>query len=232
MEKGLHFAPIQNKVNEPKLRKDLHEFCRRMGIEWHFRYEPSENFSTIPAFRSKSSWKLPTGHPNSEVFLSSVEKELFEDIGTSLRCSNLSTEEWKAIRSLADDRSMVIKKAGKGSAVVVWERNDYIKKAGKQLGGKVCIRRLTFKEKLLCELVAKSNSSFKELEKMGCISDKILPTNLKRLLLWGNFSLLPKIHKRLENVPGRPIISNCGDPTEKGSEYLDFHLKNIMQNGV
>ena len=96
----------------------------------------------------------------------------------------------------------------------------------------MCIRRLTFKEKLLCELVEKSNSSFKELKKMACISDNALPTNLKRLLLWANFSLLPKIHKRLENVPGRPIISNCGDPTEKGSEYLDFHLKSIMQNGV
>ena len=66
----------------------------------------------------------------------SVEKELCEDIGTSLRYSYLSTEEWKAIRSLADDRSIVIKKADKGSAVVVWERNDYIKEAEKQLGEK------------------------------------------------------------------------------------------------
>ena len=129
LEKGLHFAPIQNKLNEPKLRKDFGEFCRRMGIKWHFRNEPSENFSIIPAFRSKSSWKPPTGHPNPEVSLSSVEKELFEDIGTSLRCSILSTDEWKAIRFLTDDRSIGIKKAGKGSAVVFWERNDYIKEA-------------------------------------------------------------------------------------------------------
>ena len=51
----------------------------------------------------------PAGHPYLKIFLSSVEKEFFEDIGTSLRYSNLSTEEWKAIRSLADDRSIVIK---------------------------------------------------------------------------------------------------------------------------
>ena len=45
------------------------------------------------------------------------------------------------------------------------------------------------------------------------------------------FYLFPKIHKRLENVPGKPIISNCGAPTEKVSEFLNFHLKSIMQNG-
>ena len=30
LEKGLDFAPIKNKVNEPELRKDFDEFCRRM----------------------------------------------------------------------------------------------------------------------------------------------------------------------------------------------------------
>ena len=48
----------------------------------------------------------------------------------------------------------------------------------------------------------------------------------------GKLYLLPKIHKRLSNVPGRPVISNCGTPTEKVSEFLDHHLKAIMQNGL
>ena len=231
LEKGLDFAPVQNKVNEPELRKDFDEFCRQMRIKWHFRNEPSEKFSTIPAFRSKSSWKPTTGHPNLEVFLSSVEKELLEDKGTSLRYSNLSTEEWEAIRSLADDRSIVIKKADKGSAVVVWERNDYIKEAEKQLGDKSVYQKVNFKEKLLCELVDKSNSSFKELKRMGCISDKILKCFTYEFNL-GKFYLLAKIQKSSENVPGRPIISNCGAPTEKASEFLDFHQKSIMQNGT
>ena len=41
---------------------------------------------------------------------------------------------------------------------------------------------------------------------------------------------LPEIHKRLSNVPGRPVISNCGTPTEKVSEFLDFQLKSVMQS--
>ena len=41
----------------------------------------------------------------------------------------------------------------------------------------------------------------------------------------GKLYLLPKIHKRLSNVPGRPVISNCGAPTEKVSEFLDSHMR-------
>ena len=41
--------------------------------------------------------------------------------------------------------------------------------------------------------------------------------------------LLHKIHKRLFNIPSRPVISNCGSPKEKVSEFLDSHLKGIMQ---
>ena len=47
----------------------------------------------------------------------------------------------------------------------------------------------------------------------------------------GKLYLLPKIHKSLENGPGRPVISNCGTPTEKVSEFLDHHLKPVMQSG-
>ena len=43
---------------------------------------------------------------------------------------------------------------------------------------------------------------------------------------------LPKIRKRLFNVPGRPVISCCGTSTEKVSLLLKHHLKAIMQNGL
>ena len=47
----------------------------------------------------------------------------------------------------------------------------------------------------------------------------------------GKLYLLPKIHKRLFNLPGRPVISICRTPTEKVSGFLDHHLKAIMRNG-
>ena len=122
-EKGLDFAPFQRKVNEPELRKD---FCRLMRIKWYFRNEISEGFSEVPAFSPKSSWKPPEGHPNLEVYLSQVENELFSIVDEPIRYSKISKEEWIAMRSLADDRSIVIKKADKGSFIFVWDRNDYV----------------------------------------------------------------------------------------------------------
>ena len=44
--------------------------------------------------------------------------------------------------------------------------------------------------------------------------------------------MLPKIHKRLHDVPGRPVISNCGTPTEKVSEFLDNQPKPPMREGM
>ena len=146
LEKGLDFAPVRNKLNEPELRKGFDKFCQQMRTKWHFRNEPSENVSAIPAFRSKSSWKPPTGHPNLEVFLSSVEKELFEDIVTNLMYSNLSTEEWKAIRSLADDRSIVIKKQTNALMWSFGKEVTILRKPKNNWETKVSIRRLTLKK--------------------------------------------------------------------------------------
>ena len=46
---------------------------------------------------------------------------------------------------------------------------------------------------------------------------------------FGRFYLLPKIHKRLHNVPGRPVISNSGYYTENILAFLEYHLKPIAQ---
>ena len=41
--------------------------------------------------------------------------------------------------------------------------------------------------------------------------------------------MLPKIHKRLHDVAGRPVISNCGYFNENISPFLDFHLQPLAQ---
>ena len=95
LEKGLDFSPVQRSLNEPELRKDFEEFARRMCIKWNFRDEPSEDFSDKPAFRPKSSWKLPPGHPGLELFLSQIEKDIFEDLvkDSTPISSNMTKEE-------------------------------------------------------------------------------------------------------------------------------------------
>ena len=47
----------------------------------------------------------------------------------------------------------------------------------------------------------------------------------------GKMYLSPKIHKTLSDVPWRLVISNCGMPTEKISEFLDYQLNLAVQKG-
>ena len=43
--------------------------------------------------------------------------------------------------------------------------------------------------------------------------------------------MLPKIHIHLPEVPGKPVIPNCGTPTEKLSQFSDGDLKLVLQEG-
>ena len=51
--------------------------------------------------------------------------------------------------ALANDRSIVIKKADKGSCVVVWDRNDYMGEAEKQLSDENIYKDINFKDNIL-----------------------------------------------------------------------------------
>ena len=83
-------------------------------------------------------------------------------------------------------------------------------------------------------MVRDSNAFINDLFHKGLIVKKEREFLTWELLHSPNYAklyLLPKIHKRLSNVPGRPVISNCGAATEKISAFLDLHLKPIMQEG-
>ena len=51
--------------------------------------------------------------------------------------------------SLADDQNLVIKKAGKGLCVVVWDQKHYLMEAEKQLSDKNVCKEVEFNEKLI-----------------------------------------------------------------------------------
>ena len=151
-------------INEPDLRKDFEEFCRRMRTKWNFRNEPSQNCGLVPDFARKSSWKPPSGHPSLEVFLSQVESEHFKDILDSLRYSNLFQEKSREVRSSADDRSIVIKKADK--RCVVCDRWGYIKELEKHLWDSTVYEEINYNKKILSQLVD-SSKYFKKLNSNG-----------------------------------------------------------------
>ena len=57
------------------------------------------------------------------------------------------------MRSLQNDRSVVIKPTYKGSAVVVWDRTDYLKEAERQLSDEKTYEEIRITEKDQAELV-------------------------------------------------------------------------------
>ena len=61
----------------------------------------------------------------------------------------------------------------------------------------------------------------------GYIDEKILKYLIPDSPKPGRFYLLPKIHKA--NNPGRSIVSANGHPTEKISEFVDFHLRQHVE---
>ena len=79
-----------------------------------------------------------------------------------------------------------------------------------------------------------SNKKFSNLKKRSYITEKQLKYfsyEYRKATNFGKLYFLPKIYKRLHNVPGRPVISNCRAPTEKCSKFLGYHLKPLMQKG-
>ena len=72
------------------------------------------------------------------------------------------------------------------------------------------------------------------LERRNIIQEReknYFKSNFKKVTNVGKFYLIPKIHKSLSKVPGRPVISNCGMHTEKNLEFLDHHLQPLMKQG-
>ena len=84
-------------------------------------------FLTADRFRPKSSFNPRNKDVIIETYLSCLEERLLDIEIPSIRFNNLTKEEREALYSLKDDPSIIIKGADKGSVVVVWEREDYLK---------------------------------------------------------------------------------------------------------
>ena len=95
--------------------------------------------------------------------------------------------------------------------------------AEKQLNDKVVYKDVNFDKDLIANLTGKINRLFESL--------KIFLFWVKKTCNLGKLHLLPKINKRLSNVPGRRVISNCGAPTEKVAKFPDSLMQPITRKG-
>ena len=139
---------------------------------------------------------------------------------------NMTSAEFTAKQVLAKDNSIVIKKADKGSAVVIQNRSDYIKEGLRQLSDP------KFYKEVKTNLTTTHNNLVKtEIDRL--IKSKEISDKTGDYLYIDNprtskFYLLPKIHKNVIPPPGRPIVSANSCPTERISQFVDHFIQPIV----
>jgi len=156
-----------------------------------------------------------------------VKEDVENHTPRSPRTHNLSKEERDAFQSLQSNPNIIIKKADKGSAVVLMDLGDYIKEAERQLSD------TDFYIPTDSDLSEKHIKEIEEILKTMVEKDEIdwetfaslCPSSSKNRT--ANFYFLPKIHKK--EVKGRPIISGNGCPTEQISAFVDEHIKGYVK---
>ena len=129
-KKGLKFVPTANKIDQAKLKKELEEYGRKLRLMWHFRND--ERPFSQERFKPKSTFNPRNKDAVIETYLSCLEERLLDIEIPSKRFNNLTKDERNAMYSLKDDKSIIIKGADKGAAVIVWDCEDYQKEARKQ----------------------------------------------------------------------------------------------------
>ena len=230
LNKGLNFVPVGKKSDEFQVRKDAESFFRRARLKAHF-FDSSNSTSDRDVFErlnpSKSNWVPPEGDFASlDLFINKCRRDISNlNFNRKLSYSNLSKDEWTALRNLRNRSDIVIKPADKGGAVVVWRADLYRQEALRQLSD------TNFYCEVEKDLTTHNQKLVKDTVK-SFISDGSLPSTAKHLIVTtprtSHIYFLPKIHK--PNNPGRPIVSACSCPTELISSYLDSLMLPIVQS--
>ena len=224
LSKGFNFVPTSNTINKAKLKTELEALGRILRLKWHFRNE--ENEFDQDQFKPKSSFNPCNKDAAIEIYISSLEEKLMKIEIPMNKYDNLTSKERQDLYDLKNDKNIVIKGADKGSAVVVWDREDCIKEAEKQIGDSDVYEKVPDDPE---PLISTMHKTIEKIRKRGDLKKESVKYFEVKDPKFARFYLLPKIHKRLNNVPGRPVTSNCDYYTENISAFLDIHLQPLVQ---
>ena len=109
---------------------------------------------------------------------------------------------------------------------MVWDREHYIKEAEKQLGYSDVYEKVPDD---LESLISTIHRTIEKIKKRGDFKKETIKYFEVEEPIFPRFYQLPKRHKRLNNVPGRSVTSNCGYYMQIISAFLDFHLQPLAQ---
>ena len=193
----------------------MSSFYRRLRLKELF-YKPNSvgDDQHIPKFRLKSGWQPPKNrNPSLETFIACIANDVTNHSPRDYadHIDNISKGERKAIPSLSQRDDIVIRRADKGSGVVVMDISAYIAEADKQLSNQRLYRKLDHDP--TCDHVTLVTEAINYMLHTGDIDSDTAQYLLPRDAKEGRFYLLPKVHK--PGIPGRPFISANNHPTEK-----------------
>ena len=191
---------------------------------WHFRKD--EKPFQYDKFRPKSTFNLRNKDAIVETYLSCLEERLLDIDISPKRFNDLTREERNALYNFRDDLTTIKKGADKGSTMVVWDREDFLKEVYEQLGDKDVYEDVQNDSSILISTIMRA---LEKIRIRGDLYNDTLNYFLVKDLKFARFYLLPKIDTRLPNVPDRPVIYNCGFYTENILSFLDHHLQPIAQ---
>ena len=96
-------------------------------LKMYYLDEPTPAFSETPAFKVPSSWTPLIRDTQLEMYLSELEKGILKIDETGQNYPNLTKTERDALQDLIYDKNIVLKPADKGSAIVIWDKQDYLR---------------------------------------------------------------------------------------------------------
>ena len=180
---------------------ELEAFGRMQCLKWHFLNENKD------IHRQMSKVNPRNKDADTGLYLSSLKEKLIKVEVPKDKFNNLTNSERKALYDLKNDENFEIKSTDKSATAVVWDREDYIIKAEKQLGDEEVYEEV-FND--AAPLLKTINAAIGKISKWDDLkrdnSDYFIMKDPK----FARFYLLHKIHKRLHNVLGRPVVTNSG----------------------
>ena len=117
LSKGLKFITTSNTIDKAKLEIVLEAFGRMLRLKWFFQDDEKE--FNLDKFKPKSTFSSRNEDAAIEIYLSSLEEKLMSIEIPKDKYNNLTREERGALSDLKSDKTIVIKGANNGLAVVV-----------------------------------------------------------------------------------------------------------------
>ena len=165
--------------------------------------ETAKNLEIQKIFKPKSDWRPNPPNRILKIFQRSIKQEILKSKPKKVKHNNLSKQERIGLKQLRDNPDIVIKKADKGSAVVVMNTTHYLREGYRQL------QDTNFNQKIPHDITNQiSDNIANQLAKMRSLN-LITEKNFEYLHIKNptkaRFYFLSKIYEK--NILGRPICS-------------------------